>query len=73
MRTIELTLGERLRYARQHARLEQTQLATLLGLSRQSISNYERDQRRPSKAVLLAWSIETDTPQEWIREGVLAA
>lgn len=63
------TLGDRLRKAREHAGLEQAQLAQLLGLSRQSVSNYERDLRTPNAAVILAWSIHTAAPCQWLETG----
>jgi len=69
MKSLELSLGDRLRFARQHAGLEQTQLAELLGLSRQSISNYERDIRTPNAATVLAWSIHTQTTVESLERG----
>jgi transcriptional regulator with XRE-family HTH domain len=66
---LELTLGERLRLTREHADLDQAQLGDLLGVSRQTVSNYERGIRKPKEATLLAWSIHTKTSLESIRTG----
>ncbi|KPC75690.1 MULTISPECIES: helix-turn-helix domain-containing protein [Laceyella] len=42
-----MTLGERLRLLRESRKLSQIELAQALGIPNQSISNYERDYRKP--------------------------
>ncbi|MBD1371129.1 helix-turn-helix transcriptional regulator [Hazenella sp. IB182357] len=42
-----MTLGDRLRILREAKRLSQTELAQTLGIPNQSISNYERNYRKP--------------------------
>ncbi|NYS35952.1 helix-turn-helix transcriptional regulator, partial [Streptococcus danieliae] len=37
----QFTISDRLRKAREHARLDQTQLAKRIGISRTSVSSYE--------------------------------
>lgn len=42
-----MTLGERLRLLRESKKLNQIDLAQALGIPNQSVSNYERDYRKP--------------------------
>jgi transcriptional regulator with XRE-family HTH domain len=63
---IEWTLGERLAKARRMKGWNQTELATSLGIGRRSISRYEDDIARPSRAVLIAWAEVTDVPLTWL-------
>ena len=62
----EWTLGDRLRKARKHARLEQTELAQIIGIARSSIVSYESDRTVPSRPVVLSWSLATGVPAEWV-------
>lgn len=64
-----LSMGNRLRLARETAGLEQGQLAELLEISRGSISAYERDITVPKGLVLRAWAFETDVDEWWLRTG----
>lgn len=63
------TIGDYLRKAREHAGLEQTELASDLGISRQTVTNYERGHVQPRKAVVMAWAMRTGVPVEWILNG----
>lgn len=65
------TLGDRLRKAREHAGLEQGELASRVGISRNTVSNYElgRGQRPPKVVILRAWATECGVPYEWIVDG----
>ena len=63
------TVADRLRKAREHAGLDQTELADLVGISRNTISNYERGQTAPKRPVLLAWSLATGVPRAWLETG----
>lgn len=47
-----MTLGERLRSLRERKNLSQTELAKWMNLPNQSISNYERDYRKPPFEVI---------------------
>lgn len=63
------TLGDRLRKAREHAGLSTAALGTDLGLHRNSIGAYERDQTEPKRAVLMAWALRCGVPFEWLVSG----
>ena len=65
----EWTIADRLRKAREHANLEQADLAGDLGVSRNTISNYERGKVDPRRAVLLAWAMRTGVDVAWILSG----
>lgn len=63
------TLGSRLRDARTWRRLEQTQLAEALDVSRATISNYENGVTKPSKLQVAAWAVVCDVDVDWLRTG----
>lgn len=63
------TLGDRLTKARKFAGLSQTDLADYLGIARRSITSYENDETRPSRAVLIAWALRCDVPLDWLEHG----
>lgn len=71
MNTLEFTLGDRLRKAREHAGLTVKEMGAVLGVSAGTVSAYENDlnKRPPSRAVLVLWSQTTDVDLAWI-EGV---
>jgi transcriptional regulator with XRE-family HTH domain len=68
------TLGDRLRKAREHAYMDQEELALRMGVSRGTVSNYElgRGTRPPKVVVLRAWAKECGVPYEWIVDGFRA-
>lgn len=68
------TLGDRLRKAREHAGMEQGELAVRIGISRGTVSNYElgRGTRPPKVVVLRAWAYECGVPYEWLTAGAPA-
>ena len=70
--TLEWTLGDRLAKARRRHGWNQAEMADRLGISRRSISRYEEDHARPSRAVLIAWAQVTDTPLAWLEGGELS-
>ncbi|MDU5380556.1 MAG: helix-turn-helix transcriptional regulator, partial [Actinomyces sp.] len=61
--------SDRLRKAREHAGLEQAQLAELIGVSRNTISGAERGANTPRRHVVMAWAMATGVPVEWIETG----
>ncbi|SRR6266568_2174218 len=65
----EWTPGDRLRKAREHARLSQAELAARTGISLSSVSRYETGTTRPSRPVVLAWSLCTGVELEWLLGG----
>lgn len=64
-----MSLGWRLRLARETYGLEQGDLADRLEISRGSVSAYERDVTPPKGLVLRAWAYETDVDEGWLRTG----
>lgn len=65
------TVGDRLRKAREKAGLDQEQFAHEIGVSRGTVSNYERadsvaDLKKP---FLMAWAMRTDVPFDWLVSG----
>ena len=67
------TMADRLRKAREHAGLEQNDLAGRIGLSRGAISAYERAVTVPKRPVLLSISMATGVPLAWLETGMKPA
>lgn len=65
----ELTTGMRCMIARLHAGLEQADLAALTGLSRNTISNYEKDKVSPRRAGLISIAFATGVDLGWLETG----
>lgn len=65
----EWTVGDRLAKARQSARVSRDEMAQLLGVHRNTVSNYERGTTAPSVAVLRVWAQRCEVPFEWLRSG----
>lgn len=64
------SIGDRCKKAREHAGLDQDQLARITGLSRQTISNYERDKTSQKLASLNLIALATGVDRNWIATGV---
>jgi transcriptional regulator with XRE-family HTH domain len=62
-----VTLAHRLRIAREWRDLEQVDIARELGVSRATVSNYERGVTSPGKLVVNAWAVVTDVDVEWLK------
>lgn len=62
-------IRDRLRKARETAGLEQSELATVMGVSRQTVSNYEKGHVQPRRSGLRLWAMATGVPVEWIETG----
>lgn len=62
------TLGDKLRKAREHAGLSQTELEALTGISRRSIVSYEGGGRAPRRPQLVAWAVATGVPLAWLED-----
>ncbi len=63
------TVGDRMRKAREDAQLNQSDLAGKIEIARSSIVNYETDRKMVSRPVLIAWSLATGVPYEWLCHG----
>lgn len=55
--------------ARNHAGLEQEELAELTGLSRKTISNYEKGRVKPRRAGLIVIALATGVDFKWLETG----
>ena len=64
-----LTFAQRLRIAREHAGLEQTELAERAKIGRATISAAERGHRVPSSATLTLWAWACGVSRHWIETG----
>lgn len=62
------TIGDKLRKARVDAGLEQAELATEIGISRNTVRNYEAEKTTPRRPVLLAWAMRTGVSLEWLTQ-----
>ena len=65
----EFQLKDRLRLSRELKNLEQVEIATELGISRATVSNYERGVTMPGKLVVNAWAVVCDVDVEWLKTG----
>lgn len=65
----EFSVGDRLRKARETLGLDQTEFAKEIGISRATISRYERGDFEPPRSALLLWQMRTGVPSEWITTG----
>ena len=63
----EWTIPDRLRKARELTGLDQSEFANALGVSRGTVSNYERGSRVYRRPVLLAWAMCAGVPMEWLQ------
>lgn len=57
-----------MRKARELTGLDQSAFAAAIGISRQSVSNYELGKTRVRRIVLNAWAAHTKVPYEWLSE-----
>lgn len=65
----EFQLKDRLRLSRELKNLEQADIAAELGISRATVSNYERGVTMPGKLVINAWAVVCDVDVEWLKTG----
>ncbi len=68
--TEELTLGERLARARNHAGMSQGRLAAELGCHPRSMVNYEAGNRKISLDLACRWAAATGVPLDYFADGV---
>lgn len=67
----ELTLGWRLRMAMESADLDQKEWATYLGVDRSSITRWTHDRGPVARSHLIAVSLRSGVPLEWIESGAV--
>ena len=65
------TLSDRLRKAREHAHADQDDLARMIGLTRATVSNYERGVTKPRRPSILAWALACGVSLQWLLEGTI--
>ena len=66
----QFTVGDRLRKARELTGLEQGPFAEQIGVSRNTVGNYESGHTTRVKPIVLkAWSLRTGVPVEWLETG----
>jgi len=65
----EWGLSDRLRKAREAAGLDQRQLAEMIGVSRTTIGNAERDSHKVRQITINQWSLATGVPLVWLETG----
>jgi len=65
---MKLTLGQKIKRARQNADLTQKQLAELIGAKHNSVSNWEKGVSKPSQQLRLQIAQITGTPPEELTE-----
>lgn len=65
----EITIRHRLRIAREEAGYEQGQLAELIGVGRNTVSNAESGKTKPRKVMVNAWAMATGVPVKWLETG----
>lgn len=68
-RVPEFTLGDRLRKARETARMEMQDIAREIDIHRQSVARYESGAATPRRHVLMSWSLATGTDLNWLETG----
>lgn len=67
---IPQTLGERLRFAREQAKLDQAGVAEMVGVHPKSISKWENDRQEPSEEKLDQLSKLYEVETWWLRYGL---
>lgn len=66
----EFELPDRARKAREYAGLDQSELATALGIARNTVARLEQGKTtRVKRPVLLAWSMVTGVDHHWLETG----
>ena len=59
-------LGDRLAKARKRAQIPAGVMAEILGVHRNSISNYENGHQVPSRGTVITWAVVTQQPVSWL-------
>lgn len=64
-----ILVHHRLRIAREYAGHEQEELARLMGVSRNTVSNAENGKRAPRQITLKMWALVCGVSPDWIANG----
>lgn len=62
----EWTLGDRLGKSLRYAGMKAQDMADIIGVARNTISNYVNDHTEPSKLALKEWALRTGVSVEWL-------
>lgn len=65
----EWTVGDRLRKARETTGLDRAEFAAQLGVSRNTVTNYEHNRVAQRIVVLRSWAIRCEVPLVWLVNG----
>ena len=65
------TRADRLRKARESAEMDQAELARRIGVSRNTVGNYESGRVEPRTIVINAWSLATGVSRQWLTDGTI--
>lgn len=69
MKAPQLTLGDRLMLAREHAGITSQEMATHMQVSRHTITGWEKGRHAPTWSTIVRWAELTGYDAEWIRNG----
>lgn len=72
-RVHEFGIADRLRVAREDAGYDQRRFEEVTGISRGTISNYERGITRPRRLQLAAWALATGFNRDWLETGMASS
>ncbi|MGQ4576167.1 helix-turn-helix domain-containing protein [Dermabacteraceae bacterium P7006] len=65
----EITLGTRLRVAREYAGLQQGDLSERIGVSPTSIGAAENNKSKPRRSTVILWAMATGVDFDWLMSG----
>lgn len=65
-----MTIGERIKKIRKKEKLTQSEFASRIGLSQNTIANYELDRRIPSEQVNISICREFNVNHNWLVDGI---
>lgn len=69
---LEFDLHDRLRKAMRLSGKSVTDMATDLGIHRNTVNNYLSNKTPLDRRTLMAWALVTGVPPEWLENGVVA-
>jgi len=69
MHTLEMTLGQRFLRAREAKKISQSELARLLGVTRNAVSMWERDESQPKSQTMQKAAVILNVGFDWLATG----